>query len=136
MAGRHRWSGLLQLLRPDAATRWTGWALPWRGQGDPQVTDQPPTIVVAMSEHDLCDMAICAVRYAIGRKSYAAIDGQRWAVQFAARSDRVRQILTHNIEEALETSYRMRPDGLLDSEQVELGWRAVLAQLKAMEPGA
>lgn len=83
---------------------------------------------------DFEKMAICAIRYTIGRRSYVVSDGQQWAMEWGAKSNWVRDAIIRDLEEATE-----RCDSgaeALGDPPDEDGWRWVLSVLQAMkEPG-
>ena len=83
-------------------------------------------------------MAICAIRYCIGRQSYIVASGIEWARKYAALSPWVRQTIIDDLESAVEkldrgrseTGYTILPFLGADSDERE--WRQVLSELKAM----
>lgn len=80
---------------------------------------------------DAESMAICAIRYTIGRQSYIVDDGQRWAREWGAKSERVRDVIRRDLREYVRRCDNGFP--LLGDTHDEAGWRAVLADLDAME---
>jgi hypothetical protein len=76
-------------------------------------------------------MALCAIRYTIGRMSYIVSDGVRWARKYGNQSQWVRDVLIRDLQEAVEREDRgMRALGMeMDSRQ----WRAVLAELLTLQ---
>lgn len=76
--------------------------------------------------HDAASMALCAIRYTIGRRSYIVSDGWRWAREWGAKSTWVRDVIRRDLREAAER------DGALGDRHDERGWRAVLADLDAL----
>ena len=83
---------------------------------------------------DFEKMAICAIRYTIGRRSYVVSDGQRWAMEWGAKSNWVRDVIIRDLEEATERC-DSAAEALGDPPD-EDGWRWVLSVLQAMkEPG-
>lgn len=72
---------------------------------------------------DAENMAICAIRYTIGRRSYITSDGQRWAREWCARSKWVRDVIRRDLREACDRQ------GALGDECDEVGWRHVLTDL-------
>lgn len=73
--------------------------------------------------NDDANMALCAIRYTIGRRSYITSDGQRWARQWGAKSEWVRDVIRRDLREAADR------EGALGDECDEAGWRNVLADL-------
>jgi hypothetical protein len=75
-------------------------------------------------------MAVCAIRYAIGRQSYIVSDAVRWAREFGASSPSIRNVIINDLEEAVQRE----DNGFLSlgAEMDSKAWRAVLADLKAM----
>lgn len=80
-------------------------------------------------------MAICAIRYTIGRQSYIVSQGQSWALRYGAQSKHVRDVIVRDLREAVERCDDAVTGGwrALGMEQDERGWRDVLAKLEAME---
>jgi hypothetical protein len=78
-------------------------------------------------------MALCAIRYTIGRKSYIVSDGQRWAREWGAKSEYVRNVLLRDLREEV----RKCDDGFatLGWMEDEAGWRQVLADLEWVARG-
>lgn len=74
-----------------------------------------------MSEDET--MAICAIRYTIGRRSYITSDGQRWARNWGTKSKHVRDVIRRDLREAADRH------GALGDECDEAGWRNVLTDL-------
>lgn len=72
---------------------------------------------------DAENMALCAIRYTIGRRSYIVGDGQRWAREWGAKSKHVRDVIRGDLREAAER------EGALGDPHDEAGWRAVLFDL-------
>jgi hypothetical protein len=85
---------------------------------------------------DEADMAICAIRYCIGRQSYATSDGQRWARNYGARSTHVRTVIIRDLQSEIEQTDRLREagheNGTLGMKMDEDGWRQTLADLRGM----
>jgi hypothetical protein len=83
---------------------------------------------------DFEKMAVCAIRYTIGRRSYVVADGHQWAMEWGAKSNWVRDVIIRDLEGATE-----RCDNgtkVLGDPPDEDGWRWVLSVLQAMkEPG-
>ena len=73
-------------------------------------------------------MALCAIRYTIGRRSYIVSDGQRWAREWGVRCAWIRGILIRDLQEEV----RRCDEGLttLGGPPDENGWRQVLADLQ------
>jgi len=81
-------------------------------------------------DQDQAQMALCAIRYAIGRQSYVVSDAVRWARDYGRSSRFIRSVIIRDLEEAIQRQDNGFPSlgGELDSK----AWRAVLADLKAM----
>lgn len=80
--------------------------------------------------NDAESMALCAVRYTMGRSSYIVGDGQRWARDLGKRSPQARAVMVRDLQESVD-----RCDAgcsALGMELDEAGWRMVLAELEAM----
>ena len=75
---------------------------------------------------DAESMAICAIRYTIGRRSYIVSDGYRWAREWGARSEWVRDVIRRDLREACDRH------GALGDHGDEAGWRNVLTDLDVM----
>lgn len=79
-------------------------------------------------------MALCAIRYCIGRSSYIVPDGVAWAREWGAKSEWVRSVLIQDLE-PLANRHNANPDGRMrwlgDAESTKQ-WLAVLAELRAM----
>lgn len=71
-------------------------------------------------------MAVCAIRYCIGRQSYIVVEGIAWALYYGTHSQHVRNVIRRDLREAAE-----RPDGL-GSETDRRWWLDVLAELDAL----
>ena len=80
---------------------------------------------------DDAHMAICAIRYTIGRRSYIVADGQRWARKWGAESKWVRSVLLRDLREEVRRCDDGFTGGLGDPMD-EVGWRQVLEELEAM----
>lgn len=76
---------------------------------------------------DVESMAICAIRYTIGRRSYIVSDGQRWAREWGIKSKWVRDVIRRDLREACDRH------GALGDQGDEEGWRSVLADLDKMK---
>lgn len=85
-----------------------------------------PTSPRAADPRDPESMAISAIRYTIGRRSYITIDGQRWAREWGARSPWVRDVIRRDLREACDRA------GALGDPGDEAGWRNVLTDLDVM----
>lgn len=68
-------------------------------------------------------MAICAIRYCIGRESYIVHEGIEWAMRYGRKSPNMRRLIIEEIERATNHG---SPS---DKEQ----WMAVLQILKGAE---
>lgn len=81
--------------------------------------------------HDAESMALCAIRYTIGRRTYIVADGQRWAREWGAKSAWIRDVLIRDLREDV----RRCDDGMecLGDPHDERGWRAVLAELEKLQ---
>ncbi|MGG5810984.1 hypothetical protein [Falsiroseomonas sp. CW058] len=82
--------------------------------------------MIEADPRDAESMALCAIRYTIGRRSYIVGDGQRWAREWGARSAWVRDVIRRDLREAANR------DGALGDRHDERGWLAVLADLDAL----
>lgn len=88
------------------------------------VNNQTPT----STEQDEFSMAICAIRYCLGRQSYIVSSGARWAREYGAHSSWVRGVVIKDIE------HRVKLGGSsLGMEMDRQEWLGVLADLKAMD---
>jgi hypothetical protein len=76
-------------------------------------------------------MALYAVRYAMGRMSYAVSDGQRFARYFGAKSKWLRGVLRRDLKEAVDLCDMGIPS--LGHKRDQIGWRGVLQDLEAMD---
>jgi len=81
--------------------------------------DRPETT----DARDAESMALCAIRYTIGRRSYITSDGQRWAREWGAKSKWVRDVIRRDLREACDR------EGALGDQCDEAGWRNVLTDL-------
>lgn len=72
---------------------------------------------------DAENMALCAIRYTIGRMTYIVSDGQRWAREWGAKSKWVRDVIRRDLREAADR------EGALGDQYDEAGWRNVLVYL-------
>lgn len=82
-----------------------------------------------MNINDQESMAICAIRYTIGRQSYIVSYGQRWALEWGKKSKWVRSVIMRDLQDEVERCDLGYPS--LGSEYDEEGWRAVLKTLKS-----
>lgn len=73
------------------------------------------------------DIVVYAIRYCLGRLSYAAYDGIEIAKRYGAEMDRIRPIIIKDIEEGLY-SYNMLAD-----HKIRDGWIEVLVFLRQIE---
>jgi len=84
-------------------------------------------------------MALCAIRYTIGRMSYIVSDGWRWALEWGAKSAYVRDIIVRDLEFFIEQedSFYLPENklisGLGDTRTDSIGWRKVYAALLQMK---
>jgi hypothetical protein len=82
-----------------------------------------------MTDEEL--MAVCAIRYTIGRRSYIVADGARWALQYGTASKAVRDIVVRDLEEEIDRQERTGLPALGHSCDEEL-WRTTLEQLRVL----
>jgi hypothetical protein len=84
-----------------------------------------------MSERELETMALCAIRYTIGRQSYIVSDGQNWARQWGEKSSWIRGVIIRDLRDEV----RRCDDGFhtLGDQYDEAGWRQVLEYLESLE---
>ena len=75
-------------------------------------------------ETDVLSMAHCAIRYCLGRSSYAVIEGAQWALRYGKQDAQLRIQLCREIEEEL-----LRPSMMEMDAQI---WRDTLHQLRRM----
>ena len=75
-------------------------------------------------------MALCAIRYCIGRRSYIVSSGVEWARKYGAASPYVCDLVIRDIEEHLSRGERI-PECRSDPTD-EKSWREVLAYLKSL----
>lgn len=91
----------------------------------------PETAVEPSREE--CGMAICAIRYCLGRRSYVVSDGQRWARHYGRLSPWVRDVIARDLEEARDRDQRSGGEwSPFGDPHDKAGWLAVLEDLKAM----
>ncbi len=74
-------------------------------------------------------MAICAIRYTMGRRSYIVSEGQQWAIEWGEKSERVRTVITRDLKEAIDRCDRGFET--LGDKFDEDGWRYVLKKLES-----
>jgi hypothetical protein len=74
-------------------------------------------------------MAICAIRYTMGRRSYIVYEGQQWAIHWGEKSERVRTIIIRDLKEAIDRCDRGFE--ALGDKHDEAGWREVLKKLES-----
>ena len=75
-------------------------------------------------------MAICAIRYTMGRRSYIVAEGQEWALQWGKKSKHVRDIIRRDLREEVQQcdqGYQALGDHF-----DEWCWRKVLDELDKM----
>lgn len=72
-------------------------------------------------------MALCAIRYTIGRRSYTVSEGAAWALQWGRESEFVRKIIIRDLTESVARC----DDGAeaLGDPMDEKMWRRVLGEL-------
>lgn len=78
-------------------------------------------------------MALCAIRYCMGRRSYIVSDGVAWARRYGSQSKQLRDIIIRDIEEAIAQMERCPDWKTLGDPMDERDWRVVLHELKMME---
>lgn len=83
---------------------------------------------------DAESMAICAIRYTIGRQSYIVPQGYAWAREWGAKSAWVRRTIIDDLRGLVEKCDRGPVGCWLGSPGDKDGWREVLAELQAMSP--
>ncbi|CAM6055279.1 unnamed protein product [Sphagnum tenellum] len=83
------------------------------------------------SEDELT-MALCAIRYTMGRHSYIVSNGVAWARKYGAASPRVRDIIIRDIEEEIDRVNKGFT-AALGSDLDAQAWREVLADLKMIQ---
>ena len=83
---------------------------------------------------DAESMAICAIRYTIGRRSYIVSEGQQWAREWGAKSKWVQDVIRRDLREAARCCDEGFPS--LGTECDEAGWRAVLVDLDKLAQGS
>lgn len=80
-----------------------------------------------------CLMALCAIRYTLGRRSYIVSDGVRWALHYGKLSAWVRGVVIRDIEELVERDARANGEfSFLGDEMDKREWLRVLRELKAL----
>lgn len=79
------------------------------------------------------NMALCAIRYCMGRMSYIVSYGIAWARRYGAQSEHLRGVVIRDIEEAIAQMERCPDIPMLGDKMDEREWRAVLSELKALE---
>jgi hypothetical protein len=86
----------------------------------------------AAPDREQLTMALCAIRYTIGRQSYIVADGVLWARKYSQESSWVRGVVIADLQEAVA-----REDGgftgALGSAIDSKTWRMVLAELLVIE---
>jgi hypothetical protein len=85
-----------------------------------------------MTKPDL--MALCAIRYTIGRSSYIVSEGVKWAKEWGRESEYMRRIIIRDLAEAVARC----DDGAeaLGDIMDEKAWRVVLADLLEIDLAA
>lgn len=89
-------------------------------------------ITLADISEDELQMALCAVRYCIGRQTYIVTDGIRWATHYGRRSRWFRDVLICDLEAAGKRCDASNEAAALGGPSDELDWRATLQKLRAM----
>lgn len=100
------------------------------------MSQDTPTQTTEIPEHwtDESSMALCAIRYTIGRRSYIVGDGCKWALRYGRTSKPVRRTVIRDLEAEFERAERCSPEHHpLGFESDVRAWRSVLDQLKVME---
>ena len=72
-------------------------------------------------------MAICAIRYTMGRRSYVVAEGQAWALKWGKKSKWVRDVIRRDLRDAINLCDQGTET--LGDKMDEKGWRDVLYQL-------
>jgi hypothetical protein len=101
---------------------------------------QAKSIAAAIRNQKRCDMtkpelmALCAIRYTIGRSSYIVSEGVKWAKEWGLESEYVRKIIIRDLAEAVVRC----DDGAeaLGDIMDEKAWREVLADLLEIDCAA
>jgi hypothetical protein len=85
----------------------------------------------SITMNDQETMALCAIRYTIGRMTYIVSDGQRWAREWGAKSPWIRGVLIRDLKEAVD----QESHGLssLGDRHDSQGWHQVLEYLEKIE---
>lgn len=81
--------------------------------------------------NDVESMALCAIRYTIGRRSYIVADGQRWAREWGSRCAWIRDVLVRDLRNDVAQCDAGTP--VLGDPVDERGWRDVLAHLEGLQ---
>lgn len=87
---------------------------------------------------DAESMALCAIRYCIGRRSYIVRSGHAWARDWGRRSAWVRDVIRRDLREAAARCDRelagdsKYPNEWLGDPHDEAGWRDVLRELDVL----
>ena len=76
-----------------------------------------------MTDEEL--LALCAIRYTMGRSSYIVADGLRWAREWGEKSAVVKKVLVRDIDNVAA--------GVLGRTH-ESEWRALADELRRMSP--
>lgn len=79
---------------------------------------------------DEFSMALCAIRYCIGRSSYIVASGVRWALEYGRRSQWVREIVIQDLHILVERLDQGGSIKWLGDEGAEKMWREALRELR------
>jgi hypothetical protein len=72
-------------------------------------------------------MALCAIRYCMGRQSYIVASGIKWAREWGPKSERIRIVIARDIREAATREYG------LGMEHDKQEWLAVAEYLEGLK---
>jgi hypothetical protein len=90
-------------------------------------------------EEDELSMALCAIRYCMGRATYIVADGIKWARHYGAISPWLRGVVIKDLESSVAQLDRSRSRGAvpqlmcLGHDVDEREWRRLLSELRDME---